>query len=63
MTEIEKSQTVSETNTESTIEERAFIAYYKLGESRSYPKLKAILDKIEEFFVAMDAKDREKYPR
>lgn len=51
MTEIEKSQTVSETNTESTIEERAFIAYYKLGETRSYPKLKAILDKIEEHSI------------
>lgn len=30
-----------------SIEERAFIAYYKLGESRTYTKLKPILDKIE----------------
>lgn len=48
MTEIESSK---ESSNVSTIEERAFIAYYKLGETRSYPKLKAIIDKIEEHSV------------
>ena len=33
-------------SSDSTIEEKAFIAYYKLGESRSYPKLKSIIDKV-----------------
>jgi len=36
----------SNDSTDSTIEEKAFIAYYKLGESRSYPKLKSIIDKV-----------------
>lgn len=38
---------ITESTVTESIEERAFIAYYKLGESRSYPKLKVILDKIE----------------
>lgn len=38
---------ITESPVTESIEERAFIAYYKLGESRSYPKLKVILDKIE----------------
>lgn len=38
---------IAESTVTESIEERAFIAYYKLGESRSYPKLKVILDKIE----------------
>lgn len=43
---MESTEVITPIESES-IEERAFIAYYKLGESRSYPKLKVILDKIE----------------
>jgi hypothetical protein len=44
---MESTEVITPIESES-IEERAFIAYYKLGESRTYTKLKPILDKISE---------------